>query len=87
MFLIGQEQTSDPFKTCYTFTDKTTGKVMGFALILAEDHGKEQVKQQPPNRGVDECSLIQGSLASDLDIREDSSVNKTSEDTMASKAL
>jgi len=48
------------------------------------DHGKEQVQQQPPNRGVDECTSIQEGLASDLDISEDSSVN---EDTRANNAL
>ena len=83
----------DQAKTRYTITNKSTGEVIGFAFMLVEDevtpdhiqlllwhahgddHGKEQVQQQPPNRGVD------------LDIREDSSVNKTVEDTMASKAL
>ena len=52
-----------------------------------DDHGKEQVQQQPPNRGLDECTSIQERLASDLDISKDSSVNRTVEDTMASKNL
>jgi len=46
--------------------------------------GKEEVHQQPPNRGVDECTLTAESLASDLDISEDSTINITAEATIAS---
>ena len=53
-------------------------------MLMVFTMGKRKFINNPPNRGVDECTLTAGSLASDLDISEDSTINITAEATTAS---
>ena len=85
----------DQSKTLYTMTDKLSGQVYGYAFMLTDDTvSLDQVQLLPwqapgqghgdiqPDRKVESEShdLVPGSLESDLDISEDSSVNSTVED-------
>jgi len=84
-------------KKVYTITDKFSGQPSGYAFMLSDSFvsldqvqlfpwqaPQSQGQIQPDKEGESESrGLAPGSLASDLDISEDSSVNSTVEDGLS----
>eukprot|EP00092_Neocalanus_flemingeri_P063230 GFUD01076460.1.p1 GENE.GFUD01076460.1~~GFUD01076460.1.p1 ORF type:complete len:350 (+),score=86.97 GFUD01076460.1:48-1097(+) len=88
-------------KSQHTIKDKSTGQVLGYAVMITDQAvSAEQVQlvpwlegvQHPPlgggvqqlaGRGPDD---VQGSLESDLDLSQDSSINETMEEDLSSQA-
>jgi len=87
----------DQAKSCYIMTDKTTGQVLGHAFMQVagqvtadqvqlcpyQEPGLENI--QPPLSSFLNDGEFRGSLESDLDLSEDSSMNATVEEEFTSQ--